>query len=125
MAKDRNSMAKRQRESDKQRRAQEKKERRDQRKLAPTDDEASAFAPRLELSVDEVDVLETFAKFLMPPDQMLCLSNAEIPATRRALEQLIGRGLLMPDEFKGGYSLTVDGFSVMQQLRTDRAPRSS
>ena len=125
MAKDRNSMAKRQRESDKQRRAQEKKERRDQRKLSPTSEDASAFTPRLELSDDEVDVLDTFAKFLMPPDQMLCLSNAEIPATRRALEQLIGRGLLMPDEFKGGYSLTVDGFSVMQQLRSDRGQRSS
>lgn len=114
-------MAKRQRESDKQRRAQEKKERRDHRKLAPASDGAADIAPRMELSNDEIDVLDTFAKFLMPPDQMLCLSNAEIPATRRALEQLIGRGLLMPDDFKGGYSLTVEGFSVMQQLRTDRS----
>ena len=121
MAKDRNSMARRQRESDKQRRAQDKKERRDQRKLEPTSDDASEFTPRLELSPDEVDVLETFAKFLMPPDQMLCLSNSDIPATKRALEQLIGRGLLTPNDFKGGYSLTVDGFNVMQQLRNERA----
>lgn len=121
MAKDRNSMARRQRESDKQRRAQDKKERKDQRKLEPTSDDASQ-TPRLELSPDEVDVLETFAKFLMPPDQMLCLSNSDIPATKRALDQLIGRGLLTPNDFKGGYSLTVDGFNIMQQLRTERAP---
>jgi hypothetical protein len=120
MAKDRNSMAKRQRESDKQRRAQEKKDRRDQRKLDPSSEESDSLTPRLELSPDEVDVLDTFAKFLMPPDQMLCLSNSEIPATKRALEQLIGRGLLTPNDFKGGYSLTVDGFTIMQQLRAER-----
>lgn len=114
-------MAKRQRETDKQRHAQEKKERRDQRKLEPTSEGSDSFTPRLELSPDEVDVLDTFAKFLMPPDQMLCLSNSEIPATKRALERLIGRGLLTPNDFKGGYSLTVDGFNAMQQLRTDRS----
>ena len=120
MAKDRNSMARRQRETDKQRRTQDKKERRELRKLEPTAEESSAFTARLELSADEVDVLATFAKFLMPPDQMLCLSNADIPATRRALEKLIGRGLLTPNDFKGGYSLTVDGFNTMQQLRSER-----
>lgn len=114
-------MAKRQRESDKQRRAQEKKDRRDQRKLDPGSEESESFSQRLELSPDEVDVLDTFAKFLMPPDQMLCLSNAEIPATKRALEQLIGRGLLVPNDFKGGYSLTIDGFTAMQQLRSERS----
>ena len=123
MAKDRNAMAKRQRESDKLQRAQEKKERKDQRKLEPTDEEG-AFGARLELTPDEVEVLETFAKFLMPPDQMLCLSNADIPATRRALEKLIGRGLLTSNDFKGGYSLTVEGFTTMQQLRTQRATGS-
>jgi hypothetical protein len=124
MAKDRNSMARRQRESDKQRRAQDKKERRDLRKLEPAGEDGAPFTARLELSPDEVDVLETFAKFLMPPDQMLCLSNADIPATRRALEKLIGRGLLTSNEFKGGYSLTVDGFNTMQQLRSERASGS-
>lgn len=123
MAKDRNSMARRQRETDKQKRAQEKQERRDQRKLEPTEDGAAEL-PRFELSPDETDVLDTFAKFLMPPDQMLCLSNSDIPATRRALEQLIGRGLLTANDFKGGYSLTVDGFTVMQQLRNDRTQGS-
>ena len=119
MAKDRNSMAKRQHESDKKRRAQEKKERRDQRKLDPGSASESDEA-RLELNPDEIDVLETFAKFLMPPDQMLCLSNSDIPSTKRALEQLIGRGLLTPNDFKGGYSLTIDGFNAMQQLRSTR-----
>ena len=121
MAKDRNAMAKRQRETEKQQRAQEKKERRDLRKLEPTGEGDAAFSARLELTPDEVEVLETFAKFLMPPDQMLCLSNADIPATRRALEKLIGRGLLTPNDFKGGYSLTVEGFTAMQQLRSQRS----
>lgn len=117
MAKDRNSMAKRQRETDKQRRNQEKQERRDQRKQASPGDDASTLNPHIELSSDEVGILQTFAQFLMPPDQMLCLNNTDLPATKRALDKLINRGLLVSNDFKSGYSLTVEGFDAMQRLR--------
>lgn len=112
-------MAKRQHESDKKRRAQEKRVRRDLRKQQPDASETSA-AELLNLNPDEVEVLETFAKYLMPAEQMLCLSNSDIPATKRALEQLIGRGLLTANSFKGGFSLTVEGVLTMQKLFSSR-----
>lgn len=118
MPKDRNSMAKRQREMDKQRRTQDKKDRREQRKLDPAGgDEDSSRTPHFELSADEVEILQTFAEYLMPANQMLCLSNTELPATKRAIEKLIGRGLLISNDFKSGYSLTDEGFEAMQRLR--------
>lgn len=123
MPKDRNSMAKRQREADKQRRTQEKKDRRDQRKSGEPGEDASTLSPHIELSSDEIEILQTFAQFLMPPDQMLCLSNTELPATKRALEKLIGRGLLISNDFKSGYSMTVEGFETMQRLQANSSAR--
>lgn len=113
-------MAKRQHESDKKRKAQEKRVRRDLRKQQPDADDSSSAAEQLNLNPDEVEVLETFAKYLMPAEQMLCLSNSDIPATKRALEQLIGRGLLTANTFKGGFSLTIEGVSTMQKLFSSR-----
>ena len=73
-----------------------------------------------ELTQDEMDVLRTFIQFLMPKEQMLCLGNADVPATRIALEQLISRGLLTATQFKGGYCLTAKGFWVTRQMVTER-----
>jgi predicted transcriptional regulator len=69
----------------------------------------------------EADVLDTFAEYLMPPEQMLCLANSDVPAVKQALERLVGRGWLTVQKFKGSYALTVDGFKAMQHRRSARS----
>ena len=111
---------------DKRQRGSEKKQA--ERAIKPVDSSREVKAERErpadsvpeDLSSEEASVLETFAKYLMPPQQMLCLSNTEIPATKKALERLVKRGMLEPNSFKGGYSLTVSGFNATQQLRSKR-----
>ncbi|MCC6510577.1 MAG: hypothetical protein IT423_15855 [Pirellulaceae bacterium] len=73
-----------------------------------------------ELSHDEAAILDTFAKYLMPPEQMLCLTNTDSPSVRQALDRLVQRGWMTAQSFKGGYSLTVDGFNAMSQRRSKR-----
>jgi hypothetical protein len=112
MAKDRNTMAKRQREVDKRRKADEKRDKRNRRKTEPGDSDE----PMLELTDGEANVLAVFRKYLMTPGQMLCLSNTDIDSMKLVLESLTSAGLLVPEEFKGGYSLTPSGFRAMNEL---------
>lgn len=112
MAKDRNTMAKRQREVDKRRKADDKRDKRNRRKTEPTADSPSGY----ELSDGEANVLAVFKKYLMTPGQMLCLSNTDVDSMKSTLERLTDAGLLVPEEFKGGYSLTQTGFRAMNEL---------
>lgn len=112
MAKDRNTMAKRQREVDKRRKADEKRDKRNRRKTEPDD----SGEPILELTDGEANVLAVFRKYLMTPGQMLCLSNTDIDSMKVVLQSLTAAGLLVPEEFKGGYSLTQSGFRAMNEL---------
>lgn len=74
----------------------------------------------LDITSAEAAVLDTFAEYLMPPEQMLCLVNADLPEVRRALHHMVGRGWLTVQNFKGGYSLTVEGFRAMKHRRALR-----
>ena len=112
MAKDRNTMAKRQREVDKRRKADEKRDKRNRRKTEP-DAEPSVNS---QLTDGELNVLGVFKKYLLAPGQMLCLSNTDIDSMKSVLESLTSAGLLVPEEFKGGYSLTQTGFRAMNEL---------
>ena len=146
MAKDRNTMAKRQREMEKKRKAEEKKEKRIRRRAetnaaangvasgdSATGDAASTpsepeelkrtvssksrnATPARQLSDGEAKVLDVFRKYLMTPGQMLCLGNADIDSMKAILENLTSRGLLVAEGFKGGYSLTPSGFDAMKRL---------
>lgn len=75
----------------------------------------------LDITSAEAHVLDTFAEYLMPPEQMLCLVNADVPEVKRALHHLVSRGWLTVQNFKGGYSLTVAGFYAMKRQRSLRA----
>lgn len=112
MAKDRNTMAKRQREVEKRQKAAAKQDKRAQRKTESTD---SSSQTGFQLSDGEVSVLAVFRKYLMTPGQMLCLSNTDIDSMKNVLESLITAGLLVPEDFKGGYSLTPVGFKAMNE----------
>jgi hypothetical protein len=120
MAKDRNTMAKRQREVEKKRKQDDKRDKRTRRKTEPeTALGAASVAVDGEfsgLSDGEVNVLGVFRKYLMTPGQMLCLSNTDIDSMKGVLEKLTKSGLLVPEDFKGGYSLTQTGFRAMNEV---------
>ncbi len=70
----------------------------------------------LQLSAGEVNILAVFRKYLMTPGRMLCLNNTDIGSMKRSLDRLIAAGLLIPEDFKGSYSLTRSGFNAMNEL---------
>ena len=70
----------------------------------------------LQLSIGEVHILAVFRKYLMTPGRMLCLNNTDIGTMKRSLDKLIAAGLLIPEDFKGSYSLTRSGFNAMNEL---------
>lgn len=113
MAKDRNTMAKRQREADKKRKQLAKRERKSQKKGFGPEPESN---PADDLSAGEVKVLNIFRRYLMGPGQMLCLNGNDLETMGDSLEQLIASGMLLPEGSKGGYALTRKGFEVMGQL---------
>ncbi len=110
MAKDRNTMAKRQREVEKREKAARKLEKKETRKRE-RDKETGDSGP---LDEGETQVLRIFKRFLMAPGQMLCLANSDIIALLPALDRLIGSGFLEAEKFKGSYSLTQSGYHLMK-----------
>ena len=127
MAKDRNTVAKRQREMERKRKADEKRQHRARRKQhaeGPSgperDPEAEPVAEPTDslstLSSTELSVLEIFRRFRMSPGQMLCFSRSDVEALQTPLTELANDGLLVAESFSGGYSLTPTGFAAMQAI---------
>ncbi len=117
MAKDRNTMAKRQREVDKRQKAKDKRDNRERKKTETTPVAEAEVVLRPEhLSEGEEHVLAMFRKYLMTPGKMLCLSTADILTMKKSLDKLVSAGLLIPEEFKGGYSLTRSGYDAMHAM---------
>ncbi|MCA9132606.1 MAG: hypothetical protein KDA45_05615 [Planctomycetales bacterium] len=69
-----------------------------------------------QLSDGEISILAVFRKYLMTPGRMLCLNNTDIGTMKRSLDKLTAAGLLIPEDFKGSYSLTRSGFKAMNEL---------
>ena len=69
---------------------------------------------RLSLSPEERSVLKVFRNFLMTPGKMLCLNGPSLESSKAPLAKLTGKGLLVAEDFRGGYSLTEDGFEAMK-----------
>ena len=93
------------------------------KKGTPTATEANSASATIsvagsdvQLSAGEVNILGVFKKYLMTPGRMLCLNNTDIGTMKRSLDKLIAAGLLIPEDFKGSYSLTRSGFNVMNEL---------
>ncbi len=116
MAKDRNTMAKRQREVEKRQKQMDKRDNRERKKTETTTatDESTSRPQRL--SDGELHVLAMFRKYLMTPGKMLCISSQDITSMKKSLDKLTLAGLLVPEEFKGGYSLTRSGYEAMQEI---------
>jgi hypothetical protein len=50
----------------------------------------------------------------MNPGQMLCFSGPNLKQNKATLALLTDKELLVKEEFKGGYSLTRNGFAAMK-----------
>jgi hypothetical protein len=111
MAKDRNTIAKRQREVEKREKAARKRVKREHRKTSPGE-----TATQLVLSHDENKVLSIFKRYLMTTGKMLCLSTVEIEQYSQSIANLVRDGFLVAEECKGGYSLTSAGFHAMVEM---------
>lgn len=79
--------------------------------------------PTSPLTPAEENVLRVFREFLMRPGQMLCFHGPDLEKHRKALVALADRDLLISESFKGGYSLTIEGFEAMKACTSRPAPR--
>ena len=66
------------------------------------------------LSEPEQRVLRTFRRFMMTPSRMLCFSGPDLERNRASLKRLTERDYLIAETFRGGYSLTKEGFDAMK-----------
>jgi hypothetical protein len=66
------------------------------------------------LTVAERRVLDTYQQYLITPGQMLCFSGPNFERDEETLELMSDKNLLDREVFKGGYSLTKDGFTAMR-----------
>lgn len=114
MAKDRNTIAKRQREVEKREKAARKRVKREQRKILPTE-----MMTQRTLSDDDHKVLSIFKRYLMTAGKMLCLNSSDISLYRSSLSDLVNDGFLVAEETNGGYSLTASGFQAMIGIRSE------
>ncbi|MCA9128513.1 MAG: hypothetical protein KDB22_15605 [Planctomycetales bacterium] len=68
------------------------------------------------ITAGEIRVLKIFRQYLMTPGRMLCLSNVGIDSMQAVLRKMIEAGLIVPDDFKGAYSLTRSGYEAMNRI---------
>ena len=68
------------------------------------------------LSEPEQRVLRTFRRFMMTPSRMLCFSGPDLERNRAGLKRLQERDYLVAETFRGGYSLTREGFDAMKSV---------
>lgn len=79
----------------------------------PTDRQADGVGDRGPLTIAEKRVLLIFRRFLVAPGEMLCFYGSDLSHKKETLNKLVARQYLSPERFKGGYSLTVEGFAAM------------
>jgi hypothetical protein len=114
MAKARNTPAKRRQETQQKRAAVRKRERSTEKKRAAHAAGKAAQSPS-NLSPAEQTVLGVFRNYMMSPGRMLCFGSADLQTYRVPLAGLTAKGLLVAEKFRGGYSLTNEGFAAMRR----------
>ncbi len=62
--------------------------------------------------------MKTFRRYRVPAGKMLCFFGPDLKRNQAALRSLTDRGFLIEEQFKGGYSLTDDGFEMMKGCPT-------
>jgi hypothetical protein len=115
MAKDRNTLAKHDRERAKKRKAAGKRECRAEKKKT-ADESGEPGRSQFLLTASEQCVLRLFRDYLMTPGRMLCLRGTDLETHNDSLAELTGKGLLVAEIYEGGYSLTAAGFAAMNRM---------
>ncbi|MEW4564943.1 hypothetical protein AB1K70_20625 [Bremerella sp. JC770] len=69
------------------------------------------------LTEGEKKVLRTFRQYLMDPGRMLCFTGPMLATHSKSLTKLVKREYLVPESFKGAYSLTQSGFEAMRTCK--------
>ena len=72
------------------------------------------------LTAGEQSVLKVFRQYLMTPGQMLCFYGPTLTNYSKPLTQLINKQMLIAERFRGGYSLTLRGFTAMKHSAAPR-----
>lgn len=72
------------------------------------------------LTSSEKKVLRTFQQYMVTPGKMLCFFGPNLEKYQAALQQLTDRDLLVKEQFKGAYSMTLAGAKAMRNC--DKEP---
>ncbi|HEU0068072.1 MAG TPA: hypothetical protein VFQ26_02270 [Nitrospiraceae bacterium] len=67
------------------------------------------------LTIAEKRLLLIFRRFLVAPGEMLCFYGSDLSHKKETLKKLVERQYLSEERFKGGYSLTSEGFAAMKE----------
>ena len=65
-------------------------------------------------SKTDLAVFDVFRSYLVAPGEMLCFHGKWFDEHRESLRHLTAEKLLTKEQFKGGYSLTQNGFAALQ-----------
>jgi hypothetical protein len=68
------------------------------------------------LNASENAALEAFRTYRVPSGKMLCFHTPQLAKHVASLRQLAKKGLVIEEQFAGGYSLTRAGVGAMQRL---------
>jgi hypothetical protein len=66
------------------------------------------------LTVSENAVMDVFRSYLVGSGQMLCFDTPQLAKHMATLRQLVEKGLVVEEQFAGGFSLTRAGFRLMR-----------
>ena len=77
------------------------------------------MSDELVLTPAERAALQTFEQYLATPQQMICFFGPTLEKHGTALDKLTKKDLLVKENFKGAWSLTVAGYEAMKTCRED------
>ena len=69
------------------------------------------------LSTAEQSVLSVFRQYQLTPGKMLCFHGKWYEEHEEPIRRLTAKNLLTKEDFRGGYSLTENGFAALRVRR--------
>jgi hypothetical protein len=86
-------------------------------KSPPPSEPNSPVGASEDLSVPELAALQVFRDFHVAPGEMFCFTGPMLEKHQKSLIQLVGRNLLVKEQFTSGYSMTAVGYRAMITAR--------
>jgi hypothetical protein len=66
-----------------------------------------------DLSAPELAALQVFRDFQIAPGEMFCFTGPALEKHEESLKRLIGKNLLVKEQFASGYSMTASGYRAI------------